>query len=467
MKFLEFTEHKHVLKEAGPAAVALPVGLATMEAMAIALGFSGAAALAIDIQTNPNKYNKATQYMGQTYTDISNWLKSNDDSTFSDVPAGLSSQLEIESGQALRTQKREVRDAVSVQTQEIIDQVDKDADAAADMVAGWTAQARADTDAAAIAAQSATQAPSGDGPEAFSAADQAADIAGAKAANLSRSPSQPSVASTDTSSGAAAMSKKDSDVSRSVPSSLSTPDADAAPKVDTTPASVPKSPAPNVTDTSPAQPNAPVADKPANSTTSRDSSISKSAPSTMDVPDADTAPDINIDIPDVPADNDVTLDIPATSAPDVSTDAPKQPVSPAAQLPDITAPDAPIAGLPPEAKPRPTSPAKPAKPADDAPPVAPPVTGPLVKPGAGTVNPPANPPAIANPAAAAGAAAGAAAVARGARRNGGRSNKKGRKGGVLPGGGVGPQDPGKMMNFTPIQLRDPLSLGSARSPFAT
>jgi len=413
MKFLEFTEHKHVLKEAGPAVVALPIGLATMEAMAIALGFSGAAALAIDITANPNNYNKATRYMGQTYTDISDWLKSNDDSTFADVPAGLSSQLEIESGQALRTQKREVRDAVSLQTQEIIDQVDKDADAAADMVAGWTAQARADTDAAATAAQSATQASSGDGPEAFSAADQAADIAGAKAANLSRSPSQPSVASTDTSSGAAAMSKKDSDVSQSVPSSLSTPDADAAPKVDTT-------------------------------------------------------PDINIDIPDVPADNDVTLDVPAASAPDVSTDAPKQPISPAAQLPGTTAPDAPIAGLPPEAKPRPTSPAKPAKPADDAPPVAPPVTGPLVKPGAGAVNPPAvaNPPAIANPSAAAGAAAGASAVARGAKRKGGKANKKGRKGGGLVGGGKS-QDPGKMMNFTPIQLRDPLSLGSARSPFAT
>ena len=173
--------------------------------------------------------------------------------------------------------------------------------------------------------------------------------------------------------------------------------------------------------------------------------------------------------------------IPFPNSPDVeppATPDEKPDVEPPAtpdEKPDVEPPATPDEKpeTPTNPKPGPSvDPTPPAKPADDAPlvapPVAPPVTSPLVKPGPGTVSPPAvaNPPAITNPAAAAGAAASAPAVARGARRKGGKSDKKGRKGGGLAGGG-GPQNPGKMMNFTPIQLRDPLSLGSVRSPFAT
>jgi hypothetical protein len=146
MRLNEFTEPRSNLNEAGPAVLAIPVGLATMEGLALAMGFTGAAALAIHIQANPGQYNRSMRYMGQTYTDLANWVQGNDGKVITDAPAGQLSQLGIETKQALQTQPIVIRNMVSAQSQEIIDQVNKDADEAQAMIAQWSADARAEAD---------------------------------------------------------------------------------------------------------------------------------------------------------------------------------------------------------------------------------------------------------------------------------------------------------------------------------
>jgi len=150
---MKFTDLKSTINEAGPAVLALPIGLATMEGLALAMGFAGAGALAIHIQNNPSDYNKAMKYMGQSYTDISNWVKGNPESEITDAPRSLTGQLDNYSRQGLNSQNRAIRDQVSASTQAIIDQVDKDADAQAEIIAGWSAAARAETDKQADAYQ--------------------------------------------------------------------------------------------------------------------------------------------------------------------------------------------------------------------------------------------------------------------------------------------------------------------------
>jgi hypothetical protein len=150
---MKFTDLKPTINEAGPAVLALPVGFATMEGLALAMGFASANALSIHIQNNPGEYNKAMKYMGQTYTDISNWVKGNEGSGIEDAPRSLTSQLDSYARQGLGSQNREIRDQVSASTQAIIDRVDKDADAQAEITARWSADARAETDRAADAYQ--------------------------------------------------------------------------------------------------------------------------------------------------------------------------------------------------------------------------------------------------------------------------------------------------------------------------
>ena len=152
---MKFTGLNPTINEAGPAVLALPVGFATMEGLALAMGFASANALSIHIQNNPREYNKAMKYMGQTYTDISNWVKGNEGSGIEDAPRSLTSQLDSYARQGLGSQNREIRDQVSASTQAIIDQVDKDADAQAEITARWSADARAETDRAADAYQAA------------------------------------------------------------------------------------------------------------------------------------------------------------------------------------------------------------------------------------------------------------------------------------------------------------------------
>jgi hypothetical protein len=146
MRLNEFNAPRANLNEAGPAVLAIPVGLATMEGLALAMGFTGAAALAIHIQANPGQYNRSMRYMGQTYTDLANWVQGNDGKVITDAPAGQLSQLGIETKQALQTQPIVIRNMVSAQSQEIIDQVNKDADEAQAMIAQWSADARAEAD---------------------------------------------------------------------------------------------------------------------------------------------------------------------------------------------------------------------------------------------------------------------------------------------------------------------------------
>jgi hypothetical protein len=169
---MKFTDLKPTINEAGPAVLALPVGFATMEGLALAMGFASANALSIHIQNNPGEYNKAMKYMGQTYTDISNWVKGNEGSGIEDAPRSLTSQLDSYARQGLGSQNREIRDQVSASTQAIIDRVDKDADAQAEITARWSADARAETDRAADAYQAAN-----------ATAKSASDIAAAAAGN--------------------------------------------------------------------------------------------------------------------------------------------------------------------------------------------------------------------------------------------------------------------------------------------
>ena len=86
------------------------------------------------------------RYMSQTYTDLSNWVQGNDGKEITDAPAGQLGQLGIETKQALQTQPIVIRNMVSAQSQEIIDQVNKEADAAQAMIAQWSADARAEAD---------------------------------------------------------------------------------------------------------------------------------------------------------------------------------------------------------------------------------------------------------------------------------------------------------------------------------
>jgi hypothetical protein len=169
---MKFTDLKPTINEAGPAVLALPVGFATMEGLALAMGFASANALSIHIQNNPREYNKAMKYMGQTYTDISNWVKGNEGSGIEDAPRSLTSQLDSYARQGLGSQNREIRDQVSASTQAIIDKVNKDADAQAEITARWSADARAETDRATDAYQAAN-----------ATAKSASDIAAAAAGN--------------------------------------------------------------------------------------------------------------------------------------------------------------------------------------------------------------------------------------------------------------------------------------------
>ena len=174
MRLNEFLDYKAtrlpILNEAGPAFLAVPLGAAAMEAMALYLGFAGAAALAYDISQNPDRYNRAMRSAGSAYIAVSDWLRdtpatppgARDDSNAENIPDDLVRNLETQTQQAIDTQPAEVQQRVSAATQDIIDQVDNDADAAADMVSQWAAQARASADAGADAAQAAKTAPAAD-----------------------------------------------------------------------------------------------------------------------------------------------------------------------------------------------------------------------------------------------------------------------------------------------------------------
>jgi hypothetical protein len=161
MRLFEFTEtfDKKKLNEAGPAVVAVPVGIGAMEALAVALGFAGAAALTVDIQQNPNKYNATMRAAATAYTTTMDYFKGDD--AVESVPANVASGLENAATRAILSQPAEIQSLVSSQTQEIINRVDRDADAmasgemsASDIVARMSAEIRANA-AASRAARAA------------------------------------------------------------------------------------------------------------------------------------------------------------------------------------------------------------------------------------------------------------------------------------------------------------------------
>jgi hypothetical protein len=166
MRLTEFTDtfSKKKLNEAGPAVLAVPVGIGAMEALGVALGFAGATALAVDIQQNPNKYNAAMRAAATAYTATIDYLRGGD--AVESVPANVASELETAATQAILSQPAEIQSSVSSQTQEIINRVDRDADAmasgemsASDIVARMSAEIRAKAAASRAARAAGTAVP--------------------------------------------------------------------------------------------------------------------------------------------------------------------------------------------------------------------------------------------------------------------------------------------------------------------
>ena len=108
------------LNEAGPAVLALPAGVAAFELLAYSLAFATGAALVIDIQQNPEKYNWAMKQMAKAYTASVELMFGKDE------PGTLPSQKELDAAlvdatnTAIETLPIEVQTELSDSTKEII-----------------------------------------------------------------------------------------------------------------------------------------------------------------------------------------------------------------------------------------------------------------------------------------------------------------------------------------------------------
>jgi len=236
--------------------------------------------------------------------------------------------------------------------------------------------------------------------------------------------------------------------------------------IDTTPPAAPTK-APD------AQTSAPAMAPPSSSGTAptappADTSVSRSKPATLDVPKDDAAPDVKQDMPAKTAPAVQTKAPDQLTAPDVKQDMPAdampkgrqsdKPISRAAQPPALAEPvtGAPptIGVVPPEAIPTSGDKAKP----NVVPPIA------IVPPRAGTNDVPktvATPKTVTKPKA-------DTKIDTKTKTPKGTSKKPGLKRRFrLPDRGPSrPQDPGRMMQFSPIEIKDPLSLKSTRSTYA-
>ena len=227
----------------------------------------------------------------------------------------------------------------------------------------------------------------------------------------------------------------------------------------TTPAAPAKAPT--------AQTSAPAMTPPASSDTvpsapTKDTNISRSTPAALATPKDDAAPDVKQDMPAMTAPNVQTKAPDQLTAPDVKQDMPAdatsrptdKPISRAAQPPALAEPvtGAPptIGTVPPEARPNTGDKTK------TAPPIA------IVPPRAGTkVTPKADTKTKVIP------KADTKADTKTKKPN--KTSKKPRIGkglGLPDRGSRSVQDPGRMMSFSPIEIKDPLSLKSTRSTYA-
>ena len=128
---LDNIQHKKVfesirqLNEAGPALLAVPAGIGAFELLAYSMAFATGAALVLDIQQNPEKYNWAMKQMAKAYTASVELMFGKDE------PGTLPSQKELDAAlvdattTAIETLPTQVQTELSDSTKKIIADVEE------------------------------------------------------------------------------------------------------------------------------------------------------------------------------------------------------------------------------------------------------------------------------------------------------------------------------------------------------
>ena len=113
------------LNEAGPAALALPAGVAAFELLAYSMAFATGAALVIDIQQNPEKYNWAMKQMAKAYTASVELMFGKDEAGAMPSQKELDAALVDATSTAIETLPTQVQTELSDSTKKIIADVEE------------------------------------------------------------------------------------------------------------------------------------------------------------------------------------------------------------------------------------------------------------------------------------------------------------------------------------------------------
>ena len=113
------------LNEAGPAALALPAGVAAFELLAYSMAFATGAALVIDIQQNPEKYNWAMKQMAKAYTASVELMFGKDEAGAMPSQKELDAALVDATTTAIETLPTQVQTELSDSTKKIIADVEE------------------------------------------------------------------------------------------------------------------------------------------------------------------------------------------------------------------------------------------------------------------------------------------------------------------------------------------------------
>ena len=128
---LDNIQHKKVfesikqLNEAGPAVLALPAGVAAFELLAYSMAFATGAALVIDIQQNPEKYNWAMKQMAKAYTASVELMFGKDEAGAMPSQKELDAALVDATTTAIETLPTQVQTELSDSTKKIIADVEE------------------------------------------------------------------------------------------------------------------------------------------------------------------------------------------------------------------------------------------------------------------------------------------------------------------------------------------------------
>jgi hypothetical protein len=128
---LDNIQHKKVfesirqLNEAGPAVLALPAGVAAFELLAYSMAFATGAALVIDIQQNPKKYNWAMKQMAKAYTASVELMFGKDEPGAMPTQKDLDAALVDATNTAIETLPAQVQTELSDSTKKIIADVEE------------------------------------------------------------------------------------------------------------------------------------------------------------------------------------------------------------------------------------------------------------------------------------------------------------------------------------------------------